>query len=219
MIFHHNGVDNSLEFSSAHVPPAALVSRFTGEIGGQVGGDVSPGVQDAPDVDAVGLGHVEDEVGKLLERTTPQLRDLEFEREAEGAAVRIVPDMLDGGLQGVHEVECRLRVGFVAVVVDRSLDVDDCKGAKVGLHRLKSGLGVRLVPEGSEVGGVCGAGDRGAASFEERVSEPAAVVVPADQLTHVLTRRSVVAKVDLRVHECLEFVREGDVHRRHARRL
>ena len=183
-----------------------LSAGSPGRIGGQVGGDVSPGVQDAPDVDAVGLGHVEDEVGKLLKRTTPQLRDFEFEREAEGAAVRIVSDMLDGGLQGVHEVECYLRSGFGSVVVNCGLNVADCEGAKVGLHRLKSGLGVRLVPEGSEVGGVCGAGDRGATSFEERVSEPAAVVVPSDQVTHILTCRSVVAKVDLGVDECLEFL-------------
>ena len=43
-----------------------------------MGGDVAPGVEDAPDVEAVLLGHVEDEVGEPLESPTPQLRDLQL---------------------------------------------------------------------------------------------------------------------------------------------
>ena len=44
--------------------------------------------------------------------------------------------MADGGLERVHEVECRLRAGFLAVVVNRGLNVGGGEGAKVNLHRL-----------------------------------------------------------------------------------
>ena len=104
-------------------------------------------MQDAPDVDATVLRHVEDEVGKLREKPTPQLRDLEFERKPEGAAVRMVAEMVDGGRERVHEVESYLRAGFVSVVIDRGLNVDGGEGAKVDLHRLSSGLGLGLVSE------------------------------------------------------------------------
>ena len=114
--------------------------------------------------------------------------------------------MVDCGLERVHEVECRLRAGFFSIVLNRGFNVDGGEGAKVNLHRLSSGVGFGLVSERLEVGGVCGSGDKGATSFEERGSEPAAVVVPSDEITHILTRRAVVAEVDLGVDERLEFV-------------
>ena len=116
--------------------------------------------------------------------------------------------MVDGGLERFYEVECRLRTGLVAIVVNRSPDVAGGAGAKVDLHRLSSGVGSGLVSESREVGGVGVVGHRGATSLEERGSELAAVVVPPDQITHILTRRSEMAGVDLGVDECLEFVRE-----------
>ena len=88
------------------------------------------------------------------------------------------------------------------------LDVDGCEGAKVYLHRVSSGVGLGLVSERCEVGGVRVAGHRRATSFEERCSKPAAVVVPSDQATQVLSRRSQSAKVDWGVDKSLEFVWE-----------
>ena len=57
-----------------------------------------------------------------------------------------------------------------------------------------------------EVGGVGVGGDGGAGSLKDRGSELTAVVVSSDQITHILTRRSVVAMVDLGVDKTLEFV-------------
>ena len=59
----------------------------------------------------------------------------------------MVAEVIDGGLEGVHEVECHLRAGFVSVVVNRGLDVDGGEGAEVDLQRSGSGVGLGLVSE------------------------------------------------------------------------
>lgn len=65
---------------------------------GEVGGDVSSGVQDAPDVDAVVGGHVEDEVGEFLERPVPKLWDLQFKCESERPGERMLLKVVDRSL-------------------------------------------------------------------------------------------------------------------------
>ena len=70
------------------------------------------------------------------------------------------------------------------------------------------GVGLGVVSKCCEVGGVGVADDGGAGAFEQGGSELAAVVVASDQFAYVLTRRSVVALVDLGVDEALEVVRK-----------
>lgn len=181
----------------------------------QVGRNVSPGVQDAPDVDVVVVGHVEDDVGEFLERPAPETWYLEFEGEAERPSERISAEVVDRGFERIDEVERGSWAGFVVVVGNRGFDIAGREGAKGGLHRETSGVGNGAVSKRCEVRSVGGADDGGAGAFEEGGSELATGVVASDQIAHVLARRCVAPMVDLGVDEALEIVRERHVHRGH----
>src|SRR5262249_8890409 len=75
------------------------------------------------------------------------------------------------------------------------------------------------VTEGVEVLGIRGPGRGGLRTLQQDVPQMLPVLVLTDQLTHVLTTRAVALLGDLFLDECLERVRQGDVHRAHGSRL
>lgn len=95
---------------------------------------VSEGMQDAPDVDAVFIGYVENEVGELLERPAPKFWNFEFVGESEGPGERVLAEVLDCVLQRSDELDCSLCAGLVAVVGHRGFDVECRESADVGAH-------------------------------------------------------------------------------------
>lgn len=46
-----------------------------------------------------------------------------------------------------------------------------------------------------------------------------AILIPADQFAHIFAAGAVTALIDLLIHEGLERIRQGDVHRAHELRL
>src|SRR5262249_712535 len=72
------------------------------------------------------------------------------------------------------------------------------------------------VTEGVEVLGIRGPGRGGLRTLQQDVPQMLPVLVLTDQLTHVLTTRAVALLGDLFLDECLERVRQGDVHRAHG---
>ena len=112
---------------------------------GEVSGDVSSGVQDAPHVDVVVGGYVEDEIGEFLERPVPKFWDLQFKCESERPGERVLLKVVYCGFQRIYEIECGVRTGFLAVVGHRGLDVVGREGAEEDLHGL--GVGLCLVSE------------------------------------------------------------------------
>ena len=105
-------------------------------------GDVSSGVQDAPDIDAVVGGHIEDEIGEFLERPIPKLWDLQFKCESERTGEWMLLKVIDRGFYRFYKPKCRIWSGFFAVVGNRGLDVAGSLGAEVGLHSSDVGLGL-----------------------------------------------------------------------------
>lgn len=180
-------------------------------------------MQHAPNVDVVGPFDMENPIGTPRQRPAAQARQVQFVRVAGQAGRRVAADVAIGLLQGVDESR-RCRPGILSQVVRDGL-VDVPGGLLTRDDRLPSptgaGLGglMQLVTQTIKVNCV-GCGDwRGRGARQQKPAKLEPILIPADQLAHILAAGAVTALADLLVHEGLEAVGQGNVHRAHVRRL
>ncbi len=132
-------------------------------------------------------------------------------------------DVRIGLLDGINEAErCLLNV-FAEVAGNRVINVPVGQLTRndwLGRHPLRAVLGRLPHPitqplEVGRIGRGCRSGRR---AREQESTQLQAILILADQFTHVLAARAVAALIDLLIDEGLERVREGDVHCTHGSR-
>lgn len=92
--------------------------------------NVTLGMQDAPDVDAVLTCHEKHEIGIALQFAAAQSRQIELLSPTGRTACRVSANLRVGGLQRFNEAECRIAPGFGEIMINCLLGIQPCRFAR-----------------------------------------------------------------------------------------